>query len=140
MNKEELLIGAIIPWMFIYWYGWWAILISPICSILWSLSGATRFDKFWRRIGVPTVICLSLAIKTGIWFSLVGILPAWGSLSIGYGLPSTQPPDEGSALGRFWWRVCRKNEFMADLTTRGTIYLLMFFSIALCLIGGAKCF
>jgi hypothetical protein len=135
LNKEELIIGAIIPLMFFYCYGWWVILICPITSLFWAMAGAEGFDKFWRRVLVPASICLLLSIIMHRWWVLFGILPAWGSLSIGYGYPSTQPPDEGSALGRFWWKVCKQNQFWTDFFTRGTIYLLFFTSIAVFLIG-----
>ena len=82
-------------------------------------------DKFWRRLGVPIVTSLVSAICLHSYVPLLSILPVYACFTIGYGLPSTQPPDEGSALGRFWYKFFKQDYHKADVATRATIYLLM---------------
>ena len=53
-----------------------------------------------------------------------------GVLSMGYGIPDPGWPedshaDEGSDMGRFWFRVFRGNHFWADIFTRSTIGILL---------------
>ena len=92
------------------------LLTIPICAFLWAYGGAENTSKNWRRIGVPATITvfaylIALSLKNPLiaLFTLV-IFPAmWGATTIGYGIPDKN--DEGSPLGRFWFRrVKEKNE------------------------------
>jgi hypothetical protein len=118
VNKEELTIGFIFGLCFSPIIGWYALCLAPATSWLWAKSGAPNSNKFYRRIGVP----LLTAAFTGLWWSIPG---AWALLSMGYGIPSTQPPDEGSTLGKFWFKVCGGSEKLAHIATRSTIYILL---------------
>ena len=55
----------------------------------------------WRRVGCPLVMALAFLGLHGhlLAVAISGGLQ-YGAMSIGYGTPSTQPPDAGSWLGR----------------------------------------
>lgn len=132
LNKEELLIGLILPTIFVYWMGFWVVPVALVSSYFWALSGAPGQEKLWRRLGVPVLVALGIYLHTHTNIIFFGILPAFGALSIGYGIPSTQPPDAGSALGRFWFKISQK---YASWLTRLTIYGLFAGSFLVLLFG-----
>lgn len=120
MILEEAIVGAIFAISFSGWLGPWVLAAAPLCAWLWALGGATA--KGIRRIGCPMVVGAALWHTTGNWVaSLIWVPVAWVTLSVGYGLPSTQPPDAGSVLGRWAYAVCRKNERLASILTRSLI-------------------
>ena len=98
------------------------------CAFLWALGGAENSKKAWRRLGVPLValdvfILAHVPIKFPLVLASTGA--AFGVLTIGYGIPSTQPPDAGSWLGRFFYKLAGSREVPAALLTRGTLALLL---------------
>jgi len=118
LNKEELTIASILtaiatpfPPML------WAV---PVCAFLWALTGSeSKYNyKLWRRLGVPLIWASTL----WTWQAFLCVPIAFAFLSLGYGLPSTQPPDEGSSLGKVMWKLSGENELLANLLTRGFIY------------------
>ena len=126
LNKEELLVG------FIYgsctWpvMGWLAVVPGIACSILWAIGGSG--PKMVRRLGVPAVVATSLAF-TSLWL-LLTMLPLWGIVSIGYGMPDADPNgDKGSILGRFWTKLLPKSKKAANWATRLTVFVLF------CIVG-----
>lgn len=120
LNREELLVGACVGGVFILKFGVVATLIVPICSVLWALGGSV--NKAFRRVGVAVVPAALAAVLTGSAWPLLAIPAAFGVMSIGYGIPSTLPPDAGSLLGRFFFKHFPEH---ADLFTRGTLYVLL---------------
>ena len=98
------------------------LVVVLVGSLLWAVGGAPHFGKAWRRVGCPALVGLSFIIKTGSWLGVPAALATFGVLTLGYGLPSTQPPDEGSMLGRIAWKLAKGNENLATLYARGTIY------------------
>lgn len=127
MNKNELLVGFLLTLCLTPIMGALGLLALIICPLLWALSGMHGQDKIWRRLGVPVVWALAILAHCHNWYVLLAIPMSFGALCIGYGIPSTQPPDEGSWLGRFYYNLCKKNEQWANILTRGTIY-----GLALC--------
>jgi hypothetical protein len=127
LNLEEMFIGAFIQAPFYFIIGWWVLLLMAISAILWALGGAANSNKLFRRLGVPVATSVAVALTTGNWLALAFIPLGWGALSIGYGIPSTQPPDAGSFLGRFFLKIL-KTEKLANLATRLTIYSLYWIS------------
>ncbi len=107
---------------------WITLLSGLICGILWALSGA-GYSKLFRRLGCPFVLLLGHVLFYKSFIPFVSLLPIFGVLSLGYGIPSTQPPDEGSTLGRFFYKLTKKDEFLANILTRLTIFLLVVFSL-----------
>jgi hypothetical protein len=82
-------------------------------------------DKIWRRLVCPSIVGFALfVVMRG--FVLLGIPLSFAVQSIGYGIPDST--DKGSALGRFWMKVCRNSALWANVFTRGTIYALLFVS------------
>lgn len=140
LNLEELLIGGLFGLLMVVFIGLWALVLSPICALFWALSGA-GYSKLFRRLGCPLLACLAIYLvhhQLLIWISLP---LSFGVLSIGYGIPSTQPPDTGSSLGRFWVDCFTPKgnkipndpptqaEILASAAffTRATIYVLLIF-------------
>lgn len=131
LNCEELIIGFIFALAFTPVIGWWSLALAPITSFLWALTGSESKwnSKLWRRLLVPFLACLAVYLVKGNWQIWVSLPFAFGILSMGYGIPTIAPGradhDEGSWLGKFWYRI--KPEW-ANWLTRGTIYSLLFTS------------
>jgi len=116
LNKEELLVGFIYGssvWTLISWL---AVIPGIVCAFLWAIGGAG--PKMFRRIGVPIVMGISLS-PTSLWL-LFTILPLWGVVSIGYGMPDVT--DKGSFLGRFYSKLLPPKA--ANWATRFTVFTL----------------
>ena len=120
LNKEELIIGAVFGLTFAGVLGWWVLPVLIATSLLWALGG--RYGHGIRVWAVPAVVVGAAFLHSHEWTVFLSYPLGCLVLSIGYGIPSTQPPDEGSALGRFWFKV---NPESADFMTRLTIYLLL---------------
>lgn len=123
-NVEELCVGALVGLAFALILNWWVFAAICACAILWWLGGAEGFHKNWRRIGVPVCLCGLLTIASRSWIPMISLLPFWGVLTIGYGIPGAG--DKGSPLGHFVWNllgVQRQPE--ADIIARGIIGLLI---------------
>lgn len=116
LNKEEMLVGFIYGssvWPLI---SWMAILPGIVCAFLWAIGGNGK--KAVRRVGVPIALAVSLSF-TSLWLLLL-VLPLWGVVSIGYGMPDET--DKGSMLGRFYSRWLSKKA--ANWATRFTVFAL----------------
>lgn len=116
INKEELLVGFIYgacTWPLLSWL---AVIPGIICAMLWEVGGSG--PKLVRRLGVPAVVAVSLSFINH-WLIFL-ILPLWGIVSIGYGIPG--PNDKGSALGRFYSKFLPKQA--ANWATRLTVFIL----------------
>lgn len=137
LNAEEILYGAVFGGSMVYWTLGYAFLVAPVCGVLWALSGRDESTKLWRRLGCPAVQAAALYLVTkSIW--VIGAIPiGYGILSLGYGVPSTQPPDSGSALGRFFYEKTKGNELLANLGVRGFIMGLLFLDFAIFAVIGS---
>jgi len=116
LNREEMLVGFVYgssTWPLISWI---ALIPGIVCAFLWAVGGAGK--KAVRRVGVPIVMAISLSF-TSLWL-LLTVLPLWGVVSIGYGMPD--PTDKGSILGRFYSKWL--TEKAANWSTRFTVYVL----------------
>lgn len=107
-------------------------LIPAITSLLSSLGG--QGIKEFRRVILPIVLSIFGFLEVGYWGISLGLVGIF--MAIGYGIPdysfSTVTSglpiifsvnDEGSTLGRFWYKFFRYNHLLADVFTRGTIGL-----------------
>lgn len=128
LNTEELILGAFYPLMFVLWLKWTVLACIPITSFFWALSGSEGQLKLWRRLGCPLVVGTGLFLMNHNIYMIFGVVLSFLVLSIGYGIPSTQPPDAGSILGRFWFKISEK---YANVLTRTTIFTLLFFSFGI---------
>ena len=129
-NREELIIGGLLPLMFVAWLGWWTILAMPICSYFYARSGAEGEDKFWRRMCIPALLSIMMAVITGRWTCTLGFPLGWASLSLGTGIPDVNDP-EGSWLGKIWIKITNGNIEIAGWAVKATIFFLLFLSIAM---------
>ena len=121
LNKEEMVWGASFGIAFFGVVGWLAIPQAILCAYLWALSGAGE-SKLFRRFGCPLIVSLTAYIVSKDVWVWVSLPIAFGILSLGYGIPSQMPYDEGSTLGKFWNRISQKH---ANLLTRSTIVVLL---------------
>jgi len=101
--------------------------ILPIAGgILGAMGGAG--NKSLRRIYIPLLLTgLAYAEFEHIAVLSIMIMCAW--LSMGYGIPEPDGSDVGSLLGRFYYKLFNQNHKLADIFTRGTIGLLITFSL-----------
>jgi hypothetical protein len=56
-NPEELFIGACLQFPLYFIVGWWVIPIMIACGVMWRLGGWEFGNKFFRRLGVPILVC-----------------------------------------------------------------------------------
>lgn len=139
LNKEELIVGYVFGCTLIGIIGpWWTILaIAPLCSYLWALGGQGRFGKGPRRLGVPAVLSLCLILSYPfpdmVVAGVISFFAGWLILSLGYGIPTVQPFDEGSEIGRWAFNLATKwaveaprvvKERIATWITRTIIFVL----------------
>ncbi len=122
LNKEELVIGAIFGSCFAPIIGAWAFLLASATSPLWALSGY-GYSKTLRRLLCPALACFAVSYVTASATVWIALPLAFGLLSLGYGIPDST--DEGSTLGRFWLNLTG-NETIANVLTRGIIYVGLF--------------
>lgn len=137
LAKEELIVWGAYALCFAYFTKWWTLLAIPLSAVLGAAGGAQGISKIVRRLGCPLVVLGLAAIAQHSLIPLISVLPVFGVLSIGYGIPSFNGAggtcdDEGSTLGRFvWYKVLRQPaykvvemETTADLIVRGICGLL----------------
>lgn len=82
-------------------------------GVLWKAGGT--INKNYRRIGFPltlAIVCYTQtsSILASIFTFLIGHL----ALRIGYGIPDNT--DEGSALGKFWFKIINNYRWTRILT------------------------
>ncbi len=105
---EDLLAGFIIGLSTWFVIGPWSILIACSTALLWMAGGRGYLStNLWRRVGVSFIISTTFAVAKHSFIPIISFPLMWGSMAIGYGVPSTQPPDEGSWLGRIFGRWTR---------------------------------
>ena len=121
LNLEECYIGAGVGLAggLLIWYPL-ALILAPVCGFLWAWAGADNTSKNWRKLGIGALMAV-LGLLFGGWWSLLVFPLMWGATSLGYGTPS--PTDEGSAIGKFWYRATDENKKLSDVLTRGTVGL-----------------
>lgn len=131
-SKEESLVGLCVGLAYMGILNWTILVVPGLVMVLWRLGGYTGWSKLWRRIGVPAVICLGMALGSWSWLPFLAFFPAWAMVANGYGIPSFNGPggsqdSGGSPIGKFVWYVIlrqgkEKNEKIApvaDILTRG---------------------
>lgn len=96
-------------------------LIVPCCGIMGALGGADNSSKSLRRIFIPFAL-FGFAFTQLENIYVITIMFLSFVFAIGYGIPDAT--DEGSALGRFWYKFWNKNHRLADIFTRGTVGVL----------------
>ena len=97
LSPQEFIIGCLATVALAFKIHWWALLVIPLCGLLWMIGGT--FPKAIRRWGVP-IVC---AVSHLTWWCLLSIPLGVLILSQGDGFPDHRPTtsDPGSPLGRF---------------------------------------
>ena len=99
-------------------------LLPIIGSFLGTLGG--QGVKEWRRVVLPIILATVGALSLWSWWGiLLGTFGIW--VSMGYGIPDAT--DEGSTLGRFWYKILNQNHRLTDIFVRGSI------AFGMCLTG-----
>jgi len=135
LSKEEFLTGCVVGVAWFSFMKWGCVPAGLLSGFLWALGGAAGTSKNWRRIGVPLTVGLFAWLGSRSLLPLVGVLPFYGVLTLGYGVPDGAG-DDGSWLGRFWMTKvtdCRPPWSMVtpvdmkgtDVMVRGTIAALI---------------
>ena len=95
-----------------------------ILTILGSVSG--QGPKWLRRFIIPLFVTIYAYFLLQNWWVLSCYLMAF-PLSLGYGCPDAT--DEGSAIGRFFYKMFHNSELWANVFTRGFVGLLISLSM-----------
>ena len=127
MNREERWVGGLVALSLWYYLGWYTLPAIPLCARLWAMGGASDYDKNWRRLGIPTVLCGLLILNLHNLVLLVSWPLMFGVLTMGYGIPGYN--DEGSWLGGYYFTRCGGRDVKATIMTRATIFLLLGISL-----------
>lgn len=110
LSFEDFFTGYIYGIASAFMIDWrWAIFVACLSGLLWALGGAGWLGlNGWRRFGCPLVLFVACKWHNPSVWPYIGLWLSFAALHIGYGLPSAQPPDAGSWLGRTfgkWTRV-----------------------------------
>lgn len=102
--------------------GWFCTFTIPVCAILFAMGGDDNYESGWRDIGCSAVNSFVLILATGNLLFLGAGLCTFGLLTVGLGLPSRQPYDPGSTLGRIAWKLAKMNDWLANIYTHTFLY------------------
>lgn len=115
LNKKEMALGAGFGAALSFFVGpIFGLTSTCACAFLWAFGGSGA-GRVYRYAGVPlvTLAVLSIAKSPGGQITpLVAIGSTFAAcliLSMGYGIPTLQPPDEGSTLGRFVYKLALRH-------------------------------
>jgi len=95
-----------------------------VVAVLGGIGG--QGYKEVRRFILPFIVTIYAYFLLHNWWVLT-IYSISGALSIGYGIPDQT--DEGSAIGRFFYRLFHNSELWANVFTRATVGLLISLSM-----------
>jgi hypothetical protein len=116
-NLEEMFIGATLQFPLYFMVGWWVLPIMFVCGFLWRLGGVSGGNKLFRRIGVPSLVCLSTFLILHHWTIFIAV-PFMVWLAPSYGVES-------------WLFKLVKNDFLTRLICFGWYWAA--FSLAFCI-------
>lgn len=105
-SKVEALRGFFAAIPSVIMLGWWGVVLSLLCGLLWMLGGT--YAKTIRREGVSLSVFLYFWIFTGYhWIYPIAAILGIVILHQGDGFPDhrLETEDEGSPLGRFIERI-----------------------------------
>ena len=125
-NTEEYVVGCVFGASLFMFLKWFTLIVAPLAGLLWMLGG--QYGEYWRKIGIPALLCGSLALVCHHWLPLVSSPLVFGVTCIGYGIPSFANgtmDDKGSALGNFVYFKIIDDNNLATIITRGIVGLAM---------------
>jgi len=102
---EEIFIGAVLQFPLYFIVGWWVLPIMLVCGIFWRLGGWSAGNKFFRRLGVPLIVCSS-SMAFGVSWVILLAVPFMVWLAPSYGKES-------------WLFKLVKNDFLTRLICFG---------------------
>lgn len=102
--------------------GWFSLITVPACSVLYAMGGDDDWQSAWRDVGCSAVMSLCLVLATGNLLFLGAGVATFGLFTVGLGLPSTQPPDAGSPVGRIAWKLAKGQEWLANIYAHAFLY------------------
>ena len=123
LNREEIGLGLAFGGSMMIFVGIVpGLVLGLVCGLLWAIGGS-GLGRAWRFVGVPVAGWIALGLGGyHIVPCLIGSVHASVVLSLGYGIPSDQPKDDGSPIGRFfYYGLAKMREDVATLWTRGTL-------------------
>lgn len=126
-NKEELGLGAAFGLAFWPVLGLKVIALSILCAVLWAVGGS-GYGRVWRYLGAPVAAFAFLAVSGLAQQAFWGLWPCVVVLTFGYGIPDppTRPDrDEGSLLGRIFYKIAGGQEVPANIMTRAAYAALL---------------
>lgn len=100
-------------------------MVVIIGAFLGTLAGSHGTPKALRRWGIPGLIAI-YGVVFHSWWCLLSFAMV-GPLSMGYGIPDDL--DDGSSMGRFWYKIVGSNTKLLDALVRGTLALLVSISL-----------
>jgi len=97
--------------------------VAFLISFLGAFAGSEGTSKNWRRMGIPVVFLICAICKFFFSFWVFTIAVQHLFFRLGWGTPSFVPgyEDEGSTLGKLFYKVFKGNEFFTNVFTRGTV-------------------
>jgi hypothetical protein len=121
--KIDFFYGAVIGSIpFLFGVGWFFIITVPACAVLFAMGGDDDYRSVWRDVGCAVVNSVCLILATGNLLFLGAAVAVYGLLTVGLGLPSTQPPDAGSPVGRIAWKLANGVEWLANVYTHAFLF------------------
>ena len=120
---------------FCFGAGWWVLITVPICAFLYAIGGDDDYRSAWRDVGCSAVNSTCLILATGNLLFVGAGLATFGLLTVGLGLPSTNPPDAGSPVGRVAWKLAKQKEWLANIYTRVFLYSALWLIYFVCSIA-----
>ena len=119
----DFLYGAILGAIaLLFGAGWFGLVTIPACAILYAMGGDNDWKSVWRDFGCAAVNSICLILATGNLLFLGAGIAVYGLLTVGLGLPSTQPADPGSPVGQIAWRLAKGKQWLANLYTHLFFY------------------
>ena len=93
---------------------------------LGAFAGADKTSKACRGILIPGLLTSYAYSNTGSILCITIMFMAM-PLSMGYGIPDAT--DDGSTLGKFFYKLFKGNHLLSDMSVRGTIGMLIALSL-----------
>ena len=119
---EDYIIGALYGLGSIFLVGAWGIPVASLTSLLWALAG--KYGHAIRMWLIPLVVYGTVFALGAHIGAVISYFLTAATFSIGWGIPDVND-QKGSWLGNMFYDMFNKNPFLANLFTRGTIYLLL---------------
>ena len=102
------------------------MLTTGLSAFLGAFAGAEGTNKNWRRFLIPFGLSGLAYSHLKDWRCIL-IMAMMGAFSMGYGIPDAT--DDGSALGKFWYKLFKGNKLWTNILTRGTIGFIVGLSL-----------